>query len=31
MRGLGQLLITNFKLFLREPIGTFFTLAFPPI
>jgi ABC-2 type transport system permease protein len=31
MRGLGQLLITNFKLFLREPIGTFFTLAFPPL
>lgn len=31
MRGLGQLLLTNFKLFLREPIGTFFTLAFPPL
>jgi ABC-2 type transport system permease protein len=31
MRGLGQLLFTNFKLFLREPIGTFFTLAFPPL
>jgi len=31
MRGLGQLLITNFKLFLREPIGAFFTLAFPSL
>jgi len=31
MRGFGQLLITNFKLFLREPIGTFFTLAFPSL
>ena len=31
MRGLGQLLQANFKLFLREPIGTFFTLAFPPL
>jgi len=31
MRGLGQLLIINFKLFIREPIGTFFTLAFPSL
>jgi ABC-2 type transport system permease protein len=31
MRGLGQLFFTNFKLFLREPIGTFFTLAFPSL
>jgi ABC-2 type transport system permease protein len=31
MRGLGHLLLTNFKLYLREPIGTFFTLAFPPL
>jgi ABC-2 type transport system permease protein len=31
MRGFGQLTITNLKLFLREPIATFFTLAFPPL
>jgi ABC-2 type transport system permease protein len=31
MRGLGYLLLINFKLFLREPIGTFFTLAFPSL
>jgi ABC-2 type transport system permease protein len=31
MRGFRQLLYMNFKLFLREPIGTFFTLAFPSL
>lgn len=31
MRGFGQLFFTNFKLFIREPIGTFFTLAFPSL
>ncbi len=31
MRGFRQLLFTNFKLFIREPIGTFFTLAFPSL
>ena len=31
MRGLMQLTIMNFKLYLREPIATFFTLAFPPL
>jgi ABC-2 type transport system permease protein len=29
MRGLGKLTRINLILFLREPIGTFFTLAFP--
>lgn len=29
MRGLAKLIWVNFKLFLREPVGTFFTLAFP--
>lgn len=31
MRGLRRLTVTNFKLYLREPIATFFTLAFPPL
>ena len=31
MRGFWQLTLTNFKLFIREPISTFFTLAFPPM
>jgi len=31
MRGLLQLTIMSFKLYLREPIATFFTLAFPPL
>lgn len=31
MRGFRQLTWTNFKLYLREPIATFFTLAFPPM
>ena len=31
MRGLMQLTVMNFKLYLREPIATFFTLAFPPL
>ena len=31
MRGLIQLTVLNFKLYLREPIATFFTLAFPPL
>jgi ABC-2 type transport system permease protein len=31
MRGLIQLTVMNFKLYLREPIATFFTLAFPPL
>ena len=31
MRGLKQLTVMNFKLYLREPIATFFTLAFPPL
>jgi ABC-2 type transport system permease protein len=29
MRGLGTLTWTSFKLYIREPIATFFTLAFP--
>ena len=29
MRGLGKLFIIDFKLFLREPSGAFFTLVFP--
>lgn len=29
MRGLRELTLTTFKLYLREPIGAFFTLAFP--
>ncbi len=29
MRGLGKLFQVDFKLYLREPSGTFFTLAFP--
>jgi ABC-2 type transport system permease protein len=31
MRGFWQLTFVNFKLYLREPIATFFTLAFPPL
>jgi len=31
MRGLKQLILVNLKLYLREPIATFFTLAFPPL
>jgi len=31
MRGLWKLAAIQFKLFLREPIGTFFTLGFPPM
>ena len=31
MRGLKQLIYINIKLYLREPIATFFTLAFPPL
>ena len=31
MRGLKQLIFINIKLYLREPISTFFTLAFPPL
>ncbi|MGC4193263.1 MAG: ABC transporter permease [Thermomicrobiales bacterium] len=31
MRGLGQLIRTEFRLFLREPAAAFFTLAFPLI
>ena len=31
MRGLKQLIFINIKLYLREPIATFFTLAFPPL
>lgn len=29
LRGLGSLVAINLKLFVREPIGAFFTLAFP--
>ena len=31
MRGLRQLIAVNLKLYLRDPISTFFTLAFPPM
>ena len=31
MRGLRQLLAANLRLYLREPVATFFTLAFPPM
>lgn len=31
MRGLWKLTTIQFKLFLREPIGAFFTLGFPPM
>jgi len=31
MRGFRQLIWANLKLYLREPIATFFTLAFPPL
>lgn len=30
MRGFTQLILSNFKLYLRQPIATFFTFAFPP-
>jgi ABC-2 type transport system permease protein len=29
MKGWGQLVLTNLKLYMREPIATFFTLVFP--
>ncbi len=31
MRGFSKLTLVNLKLYLREPIATFFTLAFPPL
>lgn len=31
MAGLRQLVLVNMKLYLRDPIATFFTLAFPPM
>jgi len=31
MRGFRKLTLVNLKLYLREPISTFFTLAFPPL
>ena len=31
MRGFGKLLLTDIKLYIREPISTFFTLAFAPM
>jgi ABC-2 type transport system permease protein len=31
MRGFRKLTLANLKLYLREPITTFFTLAFPPL
>jgi ABC-2 type transport system permease protein len=31
MRGYPTLTLTNFRLYLREPIATLFTLAFPPM
>jgi ABC-2 type transport system permease protein len=31
MRGFRKLTLLNLKLYLREPIATFFTLAFPPL
>ena len=31
MRGLRQLILVNLKLYLRDPISTFFTVAFPPM
>lgn len=31
MRGLKEMILVNLKLYLREPIATFFTLAFPPM
>jgi ABC-2 type transport system permease protein len=31
MRGFGQLTWVNIKLYLRDPMATFFTLAFPPL
>lgn len=31
MRGLGQLLKVDIKLYVRDPLAAFFTLAFPPL
>ena len=31
MKGLRQLTAMDLRLYLREPIATFFTLAFPPL
>ena len=31
MKGFRELTLVNLKLYLREPIATFFTLAFPPL
>ena len=31
MRGFRKLTLVNLKLYLREPVATFFTLAFPPL
>jgi ABC-2 type transport system permease protein len=31
MRGFAKLVLTNFKLYMREPISVFFTLAFAPM
>ncbi len=31
MRGFGQLVLASMRLYLREPITAFFTLAFPPL
>lgn len=31
MRGFGRLTLVNLKLYVREPIATFFTLVFPPL
>ena len=31
MRGFGRLPLVNLRLYVREPIATFFTLAFPPL
>ena len=31
MRGLGKLTLINILLYIREPVATFFTLAFPPL
>lgn len=31
MRGLGQLTLTDIRLYIREPIAIFFTIVFPPL
>ncbi len=31
MRGLRELMLTDIRLYVREPIATFFTIAFPPL